>query len=85
MILMMMSPFCVCLGNDSGSVNSDGFHAVAFLYGNSNASTETKDNDTESGFCPNFPVPESLLQNLVSNFCLEIYFRHVIFRCYTFN
>ncbi|KAL2316726.1 hypothetical protein Fmac_030602 [Flemingia macrophylla] len=55
------------LDSDSGPVSSAGFHAVAFSYGNSNMSTETKDNDTESGFRPNFPVPESLLHNLPPN------------------
>ncbi|KAK7385976.1 hypothetical protein VNO78_31990 [Psophocarpus tetragonolobus] len=50
--------------NGADPVSSDGFHAVGFSYGNSNISTETKDNDTESSFRPNFPVPESLLHNL---------------------
>ncbi|GAU25052.1 hypothetical protein TSUD_257460 [Trifolium subterraneum] len=50
--------------DDSGAVNSSGYRAVAFSYENSSVSTETKDTDTESGFHPNFPVPESLLNNL---------------------
>lgn len=62
-----MSSFFVCLDDDSGAVDSAGYRAVAFSYENSNVSTETKGNDTESGFRPNFPVPESLLHNLVSN------------------
>ena len=69
-----MSPFCVCLDNESGPVNSAGYRAVSFSYENSNVSTETKDNDTEAGFRPNFPVPENLLHNMVSNLCLKIYF-----------
>ncbi|KAJ1392481.1 SWAP/Surp [Sesbania bispinosa] len=52
------------LDNDSGPVNSAGYRAVAFSYENPNVSTETKDNDTESGFHPSFPVPENLLHNL---------------------
>ncbi|KHN11899.1 Protein suppressor of white apricot isoform A [Glycine soja] len=51
----------------SDPVSSTGFHAVAFTYGNSNVSTETKDNDTKSSFDPKFPVPESLLNNLPPN------------------
>lgn len=78
---MKMSPSCVCLDNDSGAMNSAGYRAVAFSYENFNVSTETKDNDTESGFRPNFPVPESLLHNLVSNICLKVYNDHVIFVC----
>ncbi|CAK8538841.1 unnamed protein product [Lathyrus sativus] len=53
--------------DDSGAVDSAGYRAVAFSYENSNVSTETKGNDTESGFRPNFPVPESLLHNLPPN------------------
>lgn len=67
-----MSPFRVFLDNDSGAVNSSGYRAVAFSYENSSVSTETKDNDTDSSFRPNFPVPESLLHNLVSNIFLKI-------------
>lgn len=82
MVLMKMFPFCVCLDNESGEVNSSGYRAVAFSYENSSVPTETKDTDTESGFRPNFPVPESLLNNLVSNICLKIYSDHVIFVCF---
>ncbi|RDY10054.1 Protein suppressor of white apricot, partial [Mucuna pruriens] len=53
--------------NDSDPVSSAGYHSVAFSYGNSNVSTETTDNETESSFRPNFPVPESLLHNLPPN------------------
>ncbi|CAJ1971430.1 unnamed protein product [Sphenostylis stenocarpa] len=53
--------------NGSEPVTSAGFHAVAFSYGNSNVSMETKDNDTKSSFRPKFPVPESLLHNLPPN------------------
>ena len=66
MILMKLSSFCVCLDDELGVVDSAGYRAVAFSYENSNVSTETKGNDTESGFRPNFQVPESLLLNLVS-------------------
>ncbi|KAK7320362.1 hypothetical protein VNO77_29771 [Canavalia gladiata] len=54
---------------DDGSdpVNSAGYRAVSFAYENSNVSKETKDNDNESAFHPNFPVPESLLHNLPPN------------------
>jgi len=58
---------CVCLDNGSDPVSSAGFHAVTFSYGNTNASMEIKDDDAESSFVPNFPVPASLLHNLVSN------------------
>ncbi|KAK7300033.1 hypothetical protein RJT34_10864 [Clitoria ternatea] len=55
--------------DDSDPVNSSGYHAVTFSYENSNVSTEVvKDNDAKSGFRPNFPVPESLLHNLVAHF-----------------
>lgn len=84
-LMMMMSHFCVCLDNDSDPVNSTGYRAVAFSYENSNVSTETKDNATESDYRPKFPVPESLLHNLVSNFCPQAHFGHVIFRCCTFS
>lgn len=65
----------LCVDYGSDPVSSTGFHAVAFSYGNSNVSTETKDNDTKSSFDPKFPVPESLLNNLVSDLCLNIYFK----------
>ncbi|KAG5053393.1 hypothetical protein JHK87_005591 [Glycine soja] len=57
----------LCLDNGSNPLSSTSFHAVAFSYGNSSVSTETKDNDTEPSFHPNFPVPESLLSNLPPN------------------
>ncbi|MCI18899.1 splicing suppressor of white-apricot-like protein, partial [Trifolium medium] len=60
----MLQFLCQTSNNDSGAVNSSGYRAVAFSYENSSVSTETKDTDTESGFRPNFPVPESLLNNL---------------------
>lgn len=45
-----------------------GFHAVSFTYGNPDEVTALKNNDAESVFRPPFPVPESLIQNLVSDF-----------------
>ncbi|BAT80686.1 hypothetical protein LR48_Vigan07g024600 [Vigna angularis] len=68
--------------NGSGPVSSAGFHAVAFSYGNTNASMETKDDDAESSFRPNFPVPESLLHNLPPNEKIhQIISRTAIFVC----
>lgn len=46
--------------------NTVGYHNVAFAYGDPNESTEQKTNDAELVFRPAFPVPESLIQNLVS-------------------
>lgn len=40
------------------------YNAVSFTYGNQH--TDQKNADTESSFCPSFPVPEHLVQNLVS-------------------
>ncbi|TKY57324.1 hypothetical protein E2542_SST21771 [Spatholobus suberectus] len=51
--------------NGSDPVSSAGYRAVAYSYGNSNVSTETLDNETESSFRPKFPVPDSLLHNLM--------------------
>ena len=45
-----------------------GYHAVAFGYGNLDEATEQKSSEGESVFRPPFPVPESLVQNLVSSF-----------------
>lgn len=42
------------------------YNAVSFSYGNTGESNEQKDADVESSFRPPFPVPETLLQNLVS-------------------
>lgn len=55
-------------------VDAGGYNAVAFSYGNTDDANEQKNNDAESGFCPPFQVPESLLQNLVSNLPLYIIF-----------
>ncbi|KAJ6754147.1 SPLICING FACTOR SUPPRESSOR OF WHITE-APRICOT-like protein [Salix purpurea] len=38
------------------------YNAVSFTYGNQH--TDQKNADTESGFCPSFPVPEHLVPNL---------------------
>ncbi|KAH8519079.1 hypothetical protein H0E87_000774 [Populus deltoides] len=38
------------------------YNAVSFTYGNHH--TDQKNADTESSFCPSFPVPEHLVQNL---------------------
>ncbi|KAF7831340.1 splicing factor, suppressor of white-apricot-like protein isoform X1 [Senna tora] len=59
--------FATVRHNGSEPVISGGYNAVAFSYGNSGKTTETKNNDTESGFHPHFSVPESLLQNLPPN------------------
>ncbi|KAF3453420.1 hypothetical protein FNV43_RR03860 [Rhamnella rubrinervis] len=45
-------------------MDTTGYHAVVFSYGNPDESTEQKDNDAESIFHPPFPVPESLTRNL---------------------
>ncbi|KAI4306117.1 hypothetical protein L6164_029424 [Bauhinia variegata] len=52
-------------GNALEPINSGGYNAVAFSYGNPGESAERKDHDTESAFHPHFPVPESLCQNLM--------------------
>lgn len=55
-------------------VASGNYQAVSFSYGNTDASSEAKNFDSGlgySGFHPPFPVPESLLKNLVSTYmCL---------------
>lgn len=61
---------CPCSDNDSEPVISGGYHAVGFSYGNPDKAIETKNNGTDSGFHPHFPVPESLLSNLVSDLSL---------------
>ena len=43
-----------------------GYNSVPFSYGKTGESSEQKDADAESSFRPPFPVPESLLQCLVS-------------------
>ncbi|XP_015899480.3 uncharacterized protein LOC107432798 [Ziziphus jujuba] len=52
------------VNNDAQAVETSGYHAVAFSYGNTNESTEQEVNGAESTFYPPFPVPESLIQNL---------------------
>lgn len=47
-------------------VSSGGLHAVPFSYGSTEASTDLKNGEAEACFRPPFPIPESLLQNLVS-------------------
>ena len=42
------------------------YKAVAFSYGNTGEFNEQKGTDAESSFQPPFPVPESLLQSIVS-------------------
>ncbi|KAK7276871.1 hypothetical protein RIF29_18017 [Crotalaria pallida] len=51
--------------NSSDPVSLDSYRAVPFQYANPNEPADTKDNDTESGFRPPFPVPESLLHSLM--------------------
>lgn len=69
-------------------VVAGGYNAVAFSYGNIDEAIEQKNNDAESGFRPPFQVPESLLQNLVSNLPLYIpftfYFLSIILLCFLF-
>ncbi|KAK6946975.1 SWAP/Surp, partial [Dillenia turbinata] len=63
--------------NNAEAVNDGAHHAVAFSYGNDDDSTNQKSAEAglaSSGFHPPFPVPESLLDNLVSLSCLS-------FRC----
>ncbi|KAK9929405.1 hypothetical protein M0R45_026507 [Rubus argutus] len=52
-------------GNDADLSNTGSYRSVAFAYGNPDESTEQKSNDAEPAFCPAFPVPESLIQNLM--------------------
>ncbi|XP_054796951.1 uncharacterized protein LOC129302245 isoform X2 [Prosopis cineraria] len=58
---------CQNTNNDSEPVISGGFHAVGFSYGNPEKAIETKNNDTDSGFHPHFPVPEGLLSSVPPN------------------
>ncbi|XP_015973058.1 uncharacterized protein LOC107496341 isoform X2 [Arachis duranensis] len=58
---------CPNTNADLEAGNSAGFHAVAFSYENPNESAVIKDDDTETGFHPQFPVPENLLNNLPPN------------------
>ncbi|XP_010060304.2 splicing factor, suppressor of white-apricot homolog isoform X3 [Eucalyptus grandis] len=46
------------------TANDGGYRAVAFSYGNPNDAMDQKTTDADSGYCPPFPVPEYLLQNL---------------------
>lgn len=50
----------------SANTNGDGYRAVPFAYESSSDVSDQKDADMESGFQPPFPVPDYLLQNLVS-------------------
>lgn len=81
----MLKCFYVCLvviisyllipdvNKDAVMMDTTGYRAVGFSYGNPDESTEQKDNDTESIFHPPFPVPESLIQNLVSTYPYILY------------
>lgn len=60
---------CADVGKDVEPVVDGGYRAVAFSYGNLDEATEQKNSDVESVFHPPFPVPESLVPNLVSSFC----------------
>ena len=54
-----------------------GYHNVAFSYGNTDDSTDQKNPDDglgDLGFRPPFPVPESLLQSLVSEYFSILYY-----------
>lgn len=62
-------------------MNDGGYNAVPFSYGNAGESTNERNANAESGFRPPFPVPESLLQNLVSR-CQDDFYLHHDFRCY---
>ncbi|KAF8009123.1 hypothetical protein BT93_J0192 [Corymbia citriodora subsp. variegata] len=46
------------------TANDGGYRAVAFSYGQPDDAMDQKTTDGDSGYCPPFPVPESLLQNL---------------------
>ncbi|KAL2496404.1 SWAP (Suppressor-of-White-APricot)/surp domain-containing protein [Forsythia ovata] len=55
------------LEEDEKSMNTGGYRAVAFSYGNTDDSADQRSADTvleSSRFCPSFPVPESLSQSL---------------------
>lgn len=55
--------------NDEECATAGGvYNAVPFSYGNTGDFNEQKDTDAESSFRPSFPVPESLLQSLVSTY-----------------
>lgn len=62
-------------------MNDSGYNAVPFSYGNTGESTVERNVEAESGFRPPFPVPESLLQNLVSS-CKDDFYLHYDFPCY---
>lgn len=66
-IKLLLNIYSADPGSNSGtaSANDSGFHAVAFLYGNTEESVDQKADDAEPGFQPPFHVPEGLLQNLV--------------------
>ncbi|XP_050216621.1 uncharacterized protein LOC126667646 [Mercurialis annua] len=52
------------LENEAEVEKPGSYNAVAFSYGAPNESSEQKSINEESTFCPPFPVPEHLLQNL---------------------
>lgn len=54
------------INDGSASTNADGFRAVPYSYGSSSDFSDQKTADMESGFNPPFPVPDYLLQHLVS-------------------
>lgn len=54
------------INDGSASTNADGFRAVPYSYGSSSDFSDQKIADMESGFSPPFPVPDYLLQHLVS-------------------
>ncbi|KAI4307980.1 hypothetical protein L6164_031102 [Bauhinia variegata] len=51
-----------------------GYNAVAFSYGNPEESAKIEDHDSRSGFHPDFPVPESLCQNLMLGAEMEFFY-----------
>lgn len=66
-LIIFFSYFCTTDINDgSASANADGFRAVPYSYGSSSDFGDQKTADMESGFNPPFPVPDYLLQHLVS-------------------
>ncbi|GKV39589.1 hypothetical protein SLEP1_g47342 [Rubroshorea leprosula] len=60
--------------NGEEPMNAGGYNAVPFSYGDAGESTEQKDADADSDFRPPFPVPESLLQNLMLGAEMEFLF-----------
>lgn len=54
---------------DEKPMGTGGYNSVAFSYGNTDDSADHKITDARmesSGYLPPFPVPENLLQSLVS-------------------